>query len=378
MKVQLSLTHAGTKAPTTKEPLVPAVTVSDITVLPRISDATHLKARTVKSITTAPQGYEGEGFPVRRAFAGVDLNELDPFIHLDQMGEVEYAPGEPKGTPWHPHRGFETVTYIIDGIFDHKDSNGGGGTITNGDTQWMTAGGGILHIETPPESLVMSGGLFHGFQLWVNLPAAKKWSPPAYQDVRANDVALLTSPDGGALLRVIAGEVDGHTGPGNTQTPISLLHATLAPGAELRLPWRRDYNALVYTMSGHGFVGDEQRPVTMGQLTVFGEGDSIVVRAAKQQESRSPNLELFILGGQPIKEPVAWMGPFVMNTKREVLQAFEDFQKGLLGSIPAIYKEDAKRPQNGSKLNRTDKLGGDSKPADILDVHGAPTDLQES
>ena len=361
---------------------MPAVTVSDITVLPRISAGTNLRARSIKSITTAPQGYEGEGFPVRRAFAGVDLQELDPFIHLDQMGEIEYAPGEPKGTPWHPHRGFETVTYIIDGIFDHQDSNGGGGTITNGDTQWMTAGGGILHIETPPESLVMSGGLFHGFQLWVNLPAVKKWSPPAYQDVRANDVALLSTPDGGSLLRVIAGEVDGHHGPGNTQTPITLLHATVAPGAELRLPWRKDYNALVYAMSGHGFVGDEQRPITMGQLTVFGDGDAIVVRAAKQQESRSPNLELFILGGQPIKEPVAWMGPFVMNTKREVLQAFEDFQKGLLGSIPAIYKDDAKRPENGSRLNRTDKLSGDVKSADIaakeiLDVHGAPTELQE-
>jgi redox-sensitive bicupin YhaK (pirin superfamily) len=146
-----------------------------------------------------------------------------------------------------------------------------------------------------------------------------------------------------------------------------LIHATVAPGAELRLPWRKDYNALVYTTSGHGFVGDEQRPVSMGQLTVFGEGDCIVVRAANQQESRSPNLELFILGGQPIKEPVAWMGPFVMNTKAEVLQAFEDFQKGLLGSIPAIYKEDAKKP-----LNRTDKLSGE-----VLDVHNAPTDLQE-
>jgi redox-sensitive bicupin YhaK (pirin superfamily) len=146
----------------------------------------------------------------------------------------------------------------------------------------------------------------------------------------------------------------------------------VAPGAELRLPWRKDYNALVYTISGHGFVGDENRPVHMGQLTVFGDGDSIVVRAANNQETRSPNLELFILGGQPIKEPVAWMGPFVMNTKREVLQAFEDFQKGLLGSIPAIYKEDAKRP-----LNRTDKLSGDVKAADILDVHNAPTELQE-
>jgi redox-sensitive bicupin YhaK (pirin superfamily) len=369
---------------------MPAVTVSDITVLPRISSAPGAQPRGVKSITTAPQGFEGEGFPVRRAFAGVDLAELDPFIHLDQMGEVEYAPGEPKGTPWHPHRGFETVTYIIDGIFDHQDSNGGGGTITDGDTQWMTAGGGILHIETPPESLVMSGGLFHGFQLWVNLPAAKKWSPPAYQDVRANDVALLSSHDGGALIRIIAGELDGHVGPGSTQTPITLIHASVAAGAELRLPWRRDYNALVYAMAGSGFVGAGSQPIQMGQLAVFGEGDEIVIRAAQHQESRSPQLELFILGGAPIKEPVAWMGPFVMNTKREVLQAFEDFQKGLLGSIPAIYKEDAK-PK--APIQRTDKLQGDSPArkdavdpasdaasdaAAILDVHGAPTDMQES
>ena len=358
---------------------MPAVTVSDITVLPRVTDAPNARARRVKSITTAPQGFEGEGFPVRRAFAGVDLAELDPFIHLDEMGEVEYAPGEPKGTPWHPHRGFETVTYIIDGIFDHQDNNGGGGTISNGDTQWMTAGAGILHIETPPEHLVMSGGLFHGFQLWVNLPAAKKWSPPAYQDVRAKDVALLTTTDGGSLLRVIAGEVDGHFGPGSTQTPITLLHATVTAGAELRLPWRKDYNALVYTMSGFGFVGDEARPVQAGQLAVFADGDTIVVRAANQQESRSPELELFILGGAPIKEPVAWMGPFVMNTKREVLQAFEDFQKGLLGSIPAIYKEDAKPKAPLNRSGEGAKLGGDSKPAaqEILDVHGAPTEMQE-
>lgn len=316
---------------------MPAVTVKDITVLPRVSANTSLRARRVKSITTAPSGYEGEGFPVRRAFAGVDMAQLDPFVHLDQMGEVEYAPGEPKGTPWHPHRGFETVTYIIDGIFDHKDNNGGGGTITNGDTQWMTAGAGILHIETPPESLVMSGGLFHGFQLWVNLPAAKKWSPPAYQDLRASDVALLSSPDGGALIRVIAGEVDGHKGPGSTHTPITLVHATVQPGAELRLPWRKDYNALVYTLAGAGYAGEEGRPVQMGQLAVFSEGDSIVMRAADVQESRSPEMDLFILGGLPIKEPVAWMGPFVMNTRAEVLQAFEDFQKGKLGTIPAVH-----------------------------------------
>lgn len=354
---------------------MPAVTVKDITILPRVIADPTLRARGIKSITTAPPGFEGEGFPVRRAFAGVDIAELDPFIHLDQMGEVEYAPGEPKGTPWHPHRGFETVTYIIDGIFDHHDNNGGGGTITNGDTQWMTAGAGILHIETPPEHLVMSGGLFHGFQLWVNLPAAKKWSPPAYQDLRAKDVVLLSSPDGGALIRVIAGEVGGHQGPGSTQTPITLVHATVQPGAELRLPWRRDYNALVYTLAGRGSAGQEHRPVQMGQLTVFGEGDTIVMRAADEQESRSPALELLILGGLAIKEPVAWMGPFVMNTKREVLQAFEDFQKGRLGTVPAIDKSGRPliRSGEGSKLGSTMKVST----TDILDVHNAPRDLLE-
>src|ERR1700678_3931030 len=185
---------------------MPAITVDDILILPRVPapDVTQVE-RKITSVTTAPSAFEGEGFPVRRAFAGVDLGALDPFIHMDQMGEVDYAPGEPKGTAWHPHRGFETVTYIIDGPFRHQDSNGGGGLITNGDTQWMTAGGGILHIEAPPEELVASGGLFHGIQLWVNLPKADKMIAPRYQDIGSSHVVLLTSPDGGALLRVIAG-----------------------------------------------------------------------------------------------------------------------------------------------------------------------------
>src|ERR1700677_1820025 len=199
---------------------MPAVTVPNLLVLPRVTEPPAEGGRPVARITTAPSGFEGEGFPVHRAFAGVALADLDPFIHMDQMGEVDYGPGEPKGTPWHPHRGFETVTYIIDGTFVHQDSNGGGGVITDGDTQWMTAGAGILHIEAPPESLVVSGGLFHGIQLWVNLPAADKWAQPRYQDIRAHESALLTTEDGGALLRVIAGGVDGHTGPGSTFTPI--------------------------------------------------------------------------------------------------------------------------------------------------------------
>ncbi len=318
---------------------MPAVTVDDITILPRIAEPDPIIARhrAVRSLTNAPSGFEGEGFPVRRAFAGVNLEDLDPFVHLDQMGEVEYAPGEPKGTPWHPHRGFETVTYMIDGTFEHQDSNGGGGLITNGDTQWMTAGAGILHIEKPPEALVKSGGLFHGFQLWVNLPAAQKWSPPRYQDIRASEVALASSPDGGALVRVIAGEVAGHAGPGSTYSPMTLVHVSLSAGARLTIPWRADYNALVYAMAGFGTVGKEDRPIHMGQLAVLGAGDAITVGAAAIQEGRSPSVDLLILGGRPIREPVAWLGPFVMNTREEVLQAMADYQAGRLGTIPAVH-----------------------------------------
>jgi hypothetical protein len=315
---------------------MPAVTVSDITTLARIPEpGPEAAERTVRSVTDAPSGHEGEGFPVRRAFAGVDLADLDPFVHLDQMGEVEYAPGEPKGTAWHPHRGFETVTYIIDGVFEHQDSHGGGGTITNGDTQWMTAGGGILHIERPPEHLVVSGGLFHGLQLWVNLPRALKRVEPRYQDLRAGDAALLASADGGALVRLIAGSVGDVAGPGSTYTPMTMLHATVSPGARLRLPWRADFNALVYVLSGAGTVGPEGRPIRTGQLAVLGAGEAITLAGAERQESRHAGLDVVVLGGAPIREPLAWGGPFVMNTRAEVLEAFEDFQRGRFGQIPA-------------------------------------------
>jgi redox-sensitive bicupin YhaK (pirin superfamily) len=310
---------------------MPAVTVENPLVLPRITEPGEAATeRKVASVTTAPSGYEGEGFPVRRAFAGIDLRALDPFIHMDQMGEVDYAPGEPKGTPWHPHRGFETVTYLIDGTFRHQDSHGGGGLITDGDTQWMTAGSGLLHIEAPPEELVVSGGLFHGFQIWVNLPAKLKLTAPRYQDIRAGQVSLLSSPDGGALLRVIAGDVAGFEGPGITHTPIALAHATLSPGAQLRLPWRRDFNALAYTLAGSGTVGALKRPVRLGQLAVFSDGDVITLQAGPKEP-----MDVLLLGGRPIREPVAAYGPFVMNTRAELVQAFEDFQAGRLGVIPA-------------------------------------------
>jgi quercetin 2,3-dioxygenase len=316
---------------------MPAVTVQDILLLPRVTEPDNAvgRDRPVLAVSTAPSALEGEGFPVRRAFAGVDVRDLDPFIHMDQMGEVEYAPGEPKGTAWHPHRGFETVTYMLDGTFRHQDSNGGGGLITNGDTQWMTAGGGILHIEEPPEELVASGGLFHGFQLWVNLPRRLKMTKARYQDIRAGQVKLLSSADGGALIRVIAGEIDGHAGPGVTHTPITLLHVTVEPGAELRLPWRADFNALGYVLAGSGTVGSKRRPVYTGQLAVFGPGDVLTLGANRRMDGPSDKLDVLVLGGEPIREPIAAYGPFVMNTRAELVQAFEDYEAGRLGTIPA-------------------------------------------
>jgi quercetin 2,3-dioxygenase len=316
---------------------MPAVTVDDLLTLPKVVLPAGGTERQVRSVTTAPAALEGEGFPVRRAFAGVPLDRLDPFVHMDQMGEVEYAPGEPKGTPWHPHRGFETVTYIIDGTFEHQDSAGGGGVITNGDTQWMTAGSGLLHIERPPEALVASGGLFHGIQLWVNLPAADKMVSPRYQDIRAERVSLLSSPDGGALVRIIAGDLGEIHGPGETYTPMTMVHVTVSPGARVTLPWAPDFNALAYVLAGAGRVGDAEHGAAarVGQLATFGPGDRLTLAADATQESRSPNFEVLLLGGRPIGEPVAHYGPFVMNTRAELQQAFDDFQRGLMGTIPA-------------------------------------------
>jgi redox-sensitive bicupin YhaK (pirin superfamily) len=312
---------------------MPAVTADPMT-LERLEPPPG-RDRSVVAVTKAPAGLEGEGFPVRRAFAGVDLAALDPFVHMDQMGAVDYGPGEPRGTAWHPHRGFETVTYMIDGTFQHQDSHGGGGVITNGATQWMTAGGGILHIETPPEALVLSGGLFHGIQLWVNLPARDKMIPPRYQSLEPHDVALVASADGASLVRVVAGDVGGHKGPGATHTPIAFVHASVAPGAVLQLPWAPSHNALVYALQGAGSVGAEGRPFGAGELAVFGAGDRITVAAAgRQPRSEDPGLEILVLGGEPIGEPVAAYGPFVMNTRAELLKAMEDYQAGRLGVVP--------------------------------------------
>jgi len=316
---------------------MPAVSVDNPLELPKAPSATGLRPRRVVSITTAPRALEGEGFPVRRAFAGVEIAAIDPFIHMDQMGEIDYGPGEPKGTPWHPHRGFETVTYMMEGTFLHQDSIGGGGVIENGATQWMTAGAGILHIERPPDALIDSGGLFHGIQLWVNLPSKLKMAAPRYQDIGSSQVTLLTNDNGDAIIRVIAGSLGEFDGPGVTHTPITLLHVTLLAGGELALPWPAQYNALAYILAGSGTVGPERNAIRSGQLAVQVDGDMLVLSADERQDSRTEALEVLLLGGQPIGEPVAAYGPFVMNTRAELQQAFEDYQAGRLGQIPAVH-----------------------------------------
>lgn len=312
-----------------------AAITADTLVLPRVRPAGLEEVeRPVLAVSEGPTAFEGLGFPVRRTLAGIPYEYTDPFIMMDHMGEVDYSPGEPRGTDWHPHRGFETVTYLIDGQFLHQDSHGGGGHITEGGTQWMTAGSGILHIETPPESLVEAGGLFNGFQIWVNLPAKDKRLSPRYQPIEADELLLLASEDGGALIRVIAGDVDGHRGPGATHTPIAMLHATVSPAARLSLPWDPAFNALAYVFGGSATVGSDAAPARAGQTVAFGPGDRLNIEADAIQRGPTGSLEVLILGGEPIREPMVHYGPFVMNTRDELVEAVDDYQHGRLGVVP--------------------------------------------
>jgi redox-sensitive bicupin YhaK (pirin superfamily) len=314
---------------------MPAITVDDTLVLPRIPrpDPATSRARPVARVATAHRATEGAGFTISRPFPGeLSMGEADPFLLLDHLGPQFNGPNEAKGAPWHPHRGFETVSYILDGEIAHHDTNGGGGVIAEGDTQWMTAGGGILHDELPTEKMYRGGGPAHAVQLWVNLPPALKMTPPRYQSITRDALRLLTSADGGALIRLIAGDVAGFAGPGVTHTPITYAHVTLAPGAELSVRWNQAFSAMAYVLTGRGTAGAEGRPVESDQLVVFGPGDHLVVAAADGQPEP---LDILLLGGLPIRAPIAHYGPFVMNTRDEIQQAVEDYQAGRLGIIPA-------------------------------------------
>jgi redox-sensitive bicupin YhaK (pirin superfamily) len=283
--------------------------------------------REVREVITSHRQSEGGGFIVRRPFPGPSADSVDPFLLLDEMGPITYGPGEAVGAPDHPHRGFETVTYVLDGEFEHEDSAGHKGVLRSGDVQWMTAGGGIVHSEEPSRQIKEKGGRVHGFQIWVNLPSALKMTRPRYQEVSSKTLPTAQSEDGKAHVRVIAGEALGVKAVIDTHTPITYLDWTLRAGADVTVPLSPEVRALVYVFEGAAEVGDQAKRLEEGQLAVLGEGEAFRIRGAEK------NARLLVLGGKPLSEPVARYGPFVMNTRAEIMQAVEDFQSGRMGEI---------------------------------------------
>lgn len=289
------------------------------------------KIRSVSRLVKSTRTLEGEGFVVNRPFPTRALSEFDPFLLLDQMGPVELGPGEAKGAPDHPHRGFETVTYMLDGRMQHKDSQGNAGTLSPGDVQWMTAGAGVLHSEMPAEELASKGGRLHGFQLWVNLPSRDKMIRPRYQEIPAAKIPTAQSADGRVSVKVIAGESLGARAVIDTRTPIIYLHFKIQPGASILQPVADDYNAFAYVIGGEGLFGSDERSAGEGQMVIFAQdGDEVSIAAI---ESAKTPLDVLLIAGLPLNEPVARYGPFVMNTQAEIYEAIEDFRSGRMGSI---------------------------------------------
>jgi len=284
-----------------------------------------MTARRVRLVVTAHQQMEGGGFLVRRPFPTRGLDGVDPLLMLDEMGPVEYGPGEALGAPDHPHRGFETVTYILDGEAEHADSAGHAGTLKPGDVQWMTAGSGVVHREMPSAAMQRDGGRMHGFQLWVNLPAKLKMTTPRYVELPAADIPVVPTADGLGEVRVVAGRALGVDAATRTHTPITYLHVRLQAGSETPLELTVGHNVCVYVFDGEVDVAG--RTVQRGQLALLTDGDSVVLGSDGGGQA-------LVLGGQPIGEPVAWQGPFVMNTSAELRQAMVDYQRGEMGRIP--------------------------------------------
>jgi quercetin 2,3-dioxygenase len=283
--------------------------------------------RAVSRVFTAPRAQDGDGVDLRRAFPGAGLADLDPFLLLDQMGPTEFAPGQARGFPPHPHRGFETVTYLLSGEMQHRDSWGNHGTLRPGDVQWMTAGSGLVHSEMPGETLVREGGTLHGFQLWINLQRRKKLLPPRYQDTTSDRIPVAKTADGKVSVNVIAGESLGVKGVIDTRIPILYLHATLAPGAEFTQTVPKSENAFAFVIEGEGeFAGAKAAPY---QIALFDRaGDTVRVR-----NTGAAPLSFLLIAGEPIGEPVARYGPFVMNSREEIVQAADDFRNGRMGEL---------------------------------------------
>jgi len=282
----------------------------------------------VRGLVEGRRGREGAGFEIRRPFPTPDLELLDPFLLLDEMGPTDNAPGQARGAPDHPHRGFETVTYLLSGEMDHRDSRGGGGRLVPGDAQWMTAGAGIVHSELPSPRILREGGRMHGFQLWVNLPAAEKMRRPRYQDLRAGAIPTVPTPDGKGRITVLSGEALGAAAATRTHTPILYLHASLDPGGQLEVPLPGGWNAGILVFRGRADLG-QGLLARSGQLAVWGhDGEAVRLRAEPE------GAELLLLAGEPIGEPVVHYGPFVMNTEQEIAKAIDDYRAGRMGEIP--------------------------------------------
>ena len=294
-------------------------------------DSETKKYRSISSIVTAKTTLEGDGFLVHRPFPNYETRDCDPFLLLDEMGPITLEKGEAKGASPHPHRGFETVTYLIDGCFEHKDSRGHSGTLQPGDVQWMTAGSGVVHSEMPEKEFIKKGGKLHGFQLWVNLPKKDKMIEPRYQEIPSKTIPFATSNDRKVSVKVIAGESMGKNSVIETKIPITYLHFIIQPGGKFSQKIPIDYNSFAYVSDGEGLFGLEKNIVRKEQAVFFErDGDEIVIE--NDSESKSP-LNFLLLGGMPIGEPVARYGPFVMNTDEEVQLAVKDYQAGKMGKI---------------------------------------------
>jgi quercetin 2,3-dioxygenase len=288
---------------------------------------TGKKIRTVSGIINSIETLEGEGFLVHRPFPTYALSDFDPFLLLDEMGPRDLAPGEAKGAPDHPHRGFETVTYMLEGQMQHKDSKGNAGSLTPGDVQWMTAGAGVVHSEMPEREFARNGGRLHGFQLWVNLPKRDKMIAPRYQEIPASKIPVAISEDGLVSVRVIAGESLGVKAVVETRTPIIYLHFTLKPGGRVAQKVESHFNGFAYVVNGEAMLSGET--ATRGQMVMFErDGDGVTI-----ENSGTEQLDVLLIAGIPLNEPVARYGPFVMNTREEIYQAVEDYRNGVMGEI---------------------------------------------
>ena len=287
--------------------------------------------RTVAGIVNSIETLEGGGFLVRRPFPKATFSHFDPFLLLDEMGPMTVEPGNAKGAPDHPHRGFETVTYLISGEMEHKDSQGHSGKLSAGDVQWMTAGAGVIHSEMPSAEFQREGGTLHGFQLWVNLPRHNKMMRPRYQEIPSARIPTARTKDGLVSVRVIAGEALGAQAVIETVTPIVYLHFTLKPGGRVSQPLPREYNAFAYIVEGEGLFGAESERAGDGQMVLFGQ-DGDDVRIGNLADARA-TLEVLLIAGISLNEPVARYGPFVMNTEREIRLAIEDYRQGRMGAI---------------------------------------------